>query len=50
MKALRKVGFRGSMIPDHYPQIVGDTGHHIADAYSIAYMRSLLRRASEEVG
>jgi hypothetical protein len=50
-------GFRGwegemtaSLIPDHYPGIVNDPGHRIADTYSITYMRALLRRANEEIG
>ncbi len=51
MKALRKVKFSGSMVPDHVPELVGDTGQRRAGtAYCIAYMRALLRRANEEVG
>jgi mannonate dehydratase len=50
MKAFRKVKCTASLIPDHYPQLVNDQGHRIADTYSITYMRALLRRANEEVG
>ena len=50
MKALRQAKCTASLIPDHYPTIVNDPGHRIADTYSITYMRSLLRRANEEVG
>jgi mannonate dehydratase len=50
MKALREVKCPGSAIPDHYPGLAGDTNRRIAEAYSIAYMRALLRRANEEVG
>ena len=50
MKAFRKVKCTASLIPDHYPQLVNDQGHRIADTYSITYMRVLLRRANEEVG
>ena len=50
MKALRKVRCTASLIPDHYPRLVGDTNHRLAEAYSIAYMRALLHRANEEVG
>ena len=50
MKALREVKCQASLIPDHYPGLVGDTKRRIAEAYSIAYMRALLRRANEEVG
>jgi len=51
MKALRKVKFNGSAEPDHVPKLAGDTGiQRAGTAYCIAYMRSLLRRANEEVG
>ena len=50
MKAFRTVKCTASLIPDHYPGIVNDPGHRIADTYSITYMRALLRRANEEVG
>lgn len=51
MKAFREVGYNGSMLPDHIPLLTGDDEHRRAGlAYSIAYMRSLLRRANEEVG
>ena len=50
MKAFRKVKCSASLIPDHYPGIVNDPDHRIADTYSITYMRALLRRANEEVG
>lgn len=50
MRAFRKVKCTASLIPDHYPSIVNDPGHRIADTYSITYMRALLRRANEEVG
>ena len=51
MKALRTVRFAGSAIPDHIPQLVGDTRvRRQGMAYCIAYMRALLRRANEEVG
>lgn len=51
MKALRQVKFNGSMVPDHVPELTGDTGlRRAGTAYCIAYMRSLLRRANEEIG
>jgi mannonate dehydratase len=51
MKALREVRFDGAAEPDHVPQLAGDTGlHRAGTAYIVAYMRSLLRRANEEVG
>ncbi len=50
MKALREVRYAGSLMPDHIPQLVNDTGRRAGLAYCIAYMRALLRRANEEVG
>lgn len=51
MKTLREVKFTGAAEPDHVPQLVGDSGlHRAGTAYIVAYMRSLLRRANEEVG
>jgi mannonate dehydratase len=50
MKAFRQVRCTASLIPDHYPGLVGDADRRLANAYSIAYMRALLRRANEEVG
>jgi mannonate dehydratase len=51
MKALRQVRYNGPLVPDHIPQLAGDTGTRRAGtAYCIAYIRSLLRRANEEVG
>ena len=51
MKALRQVKFSGTIVPDHVPELAGDKGiRHAGTAYCIAYMRSLLRRANEEVG
>ena len=48
MKTLQEVGFRGVAIPDHIPQMADDP--RLGTAYTIGYMRALLRRAQEEVG
>ncbi len=51
VKALRQVSFNGSMVPDHTPVLDGDDAFRRAGhAYTISYMRSLLRRANAEVG
>ena len=51
MKTLREVRFNGTVVPDHIPQLAGDSGIRPAGtAYCVAYMRALLRRANEEVG
>lgn len=46
MKALRDVDFRGVLIPDHIPEMVG--GERAGIAYSIGYLKALLERANEE--
>jgi mannonate dehydratase len=50
MRALREAKCQASLIPDHYPGFAGDANRRAVEAYSIAYMRALLRRANEEVG
>ena len=50
MKALRKVRFKGSAIPDHIPRLAGDERRRAGVAYCIACMRSHLLRANLEVG
>lgn len=51
MRALREVRFDGAAEPDHVPQLSGDSGlRRAGTAYCISYMRSLLRRANQEVG
>jgi len=46
MKTLREVDFRGALIADHVPEMVG--GRNVGWAYSIGYIRSLLARANAE--
>ncbi|MBP85188.1 MAG: D-mannonate dehydratase [Planctomycetaceae bacterium] len=51
MRTLREVGFNGSAIGDHIPQMINDTGLQQAGAaYCVAYMRALLRQANRDVG
>jgi mannonate dehydratase len=51
MKTLRQVGYNGPLVADHIPELIGDSGiRRAGTAYSIAYIRSLIRRANEEVG
>ena len=47
MKALAEVGYDGTLIPDHVPQMGDD--HRLGTAYTIAYMRALQKRAEDEV-
>jgi len=47
MRALREVNYNGVLIPDHIPEMIG--GNRAGTAYSIAYMKALLKRANEEV-
>lgn len=50
MKAIREVKCNASLIPDHYPGIVGDTNRRAANAYMVSALRQMLRRAYQEVG
>jgi mannonate dehydratase len=51
MKTLREVRYQGFMGPDHVPRLAGDEGIlRSGTAYCLTYMRTLLRRANEEVG
>lgn len=47
MRALAEVGYDGTLIPDHIPQM-GDDGR-LGTAYTLAYMRALQKRAEAEV-
>lgn len=46
VRALREVDFRGCIIADHVPNMVG--GRYAAFAYAIAYMKALKARADAE--
>ena len=46
MRTLAEVGYDGTLIPDHIPQM-GDDGR-LGTAYTLAYMRALQKRAEEE--
>lgn len=48
MKTLREVDFRGAVIADHVPTMVG--GRLVGWAYSIGYIKALLAAANAEAG
>ena len=48
MKTLQEVDFRGALIADHVPAMVG--GRMSGWAYSIGYIKALLARANAEAG
>jgi mannonate dehydratase len=48
MKVLREVNFDGVLIPNPIPVMADD--YRLGTAYTIGYMKALLRRANEEVG
>jgi len=47
LRTLREIDFNGVIIADHIPQMVG--GPRVSTAYTIGYMKALLRRANEEI-
>ena len=48
MQALVEVGYDGTLIPDHIPEMGDDP--RLGTAYTLAYMRALQKRAEEEAG
>jgi mannonate dehydratase len=48
LRELIATGFNGVFIADHIPQMVG--GPRVSTAYTIGYMKAMLRRANEELG
>ena len=50
MKALRAVNFNGAAEPDHVPKLAGDNGLlRAGTTYCLVYMRTLLKRANDEL-
>jgi mannonate dehydratase len=47
IKALRQVNFNGMVLPAHIPETVG--GPRVGLAYTVGYLKALIRRANEEV-
>jgi mannonate dehydratase len=48
MQTLKEVGFRGCLIDDHVPHLVGDTGWAPRGrAYSTGYLAGLLRAVND---
>jgi mannonate dehydratase len=46
MQVYKEVGFDGVMIPDHLPEVVGDSPfRHRSNAYAVGYMRALMAAA-----
>jgi len=48
MRQLHEVNFNGVIIADHIPTMDGNP--HVSTAYTIGYMKAMLKRAQEEVG
>jgi mannonate dehydratase len=43
LRVYREVGYDGMLMPDHVPQIAGDTGGRQAFAYTFGYIKALMR-------
>jgi mannonate dehydratase len=48
MRNLRKVGFDGVLVGDHFPQMVRSAGPLGGQIYTIGYLQALIERADEE--
>ncbi len=49
LRTYREVGFDGMVMPDHVPQIAGDTGGQKAFAFCFGYIQALLQQLRAEV-
>jgi mannonate dehydratase len=48
MRVYKEIGFDGMMMPDHVPQIEGDTGQVQAFAFAFGYIKALVAAVSAE--
>jgi mannonate dehydratase len=48
LRTYREVGYDGMIMPDHVPQIVGDTGGQKAFAFCFGYIQALLQQLRTE--
>ncbi len=48
LRTYREVGFDGMVMPDHVPQIAGDTGGQKAFAFCFGYIQALLQQLRNE--
>ena len=48
MRVYREIGFDGMMMPDHVPQIEGDTNQFQAFAFAFGYIKALIAAVSAE--
>jgi mannonate dehydratase len=48
LRTYREVGYEGMVMPDHVPQIEGDTGGHKAFAFSFGYIQGLFEQLRRE--
>jgi len=48
MRVYKEVGYDGMVMPDHAPQIEGDTGQKQAFAFAYGYIRALLQAVENE--
>jgi mannonate dehydratase len=48
IRAYKRVGYRGMLMPDHVPVIDGDTGKKQAFAYSLGYIQALIQMVNRE--
>ena len=48
MRVYKEVGYDGMMMPDHAPQIEGDTGGSQAFAFAFGYIQALIQQVNRE--
>jgi hypothetical protein len=47
---LSAAGFEGPLIPEHFPDLPGDGGHRISQAFALGYCRGLIQACSNPAG
>lgn len=51
MEALSEIGFRGAVLPDHVPEVIGDTQwRHRARGYTVGYLRGIIDAVEQRAG
>ncbi len=48
LRVYKEVGYDGMIMPDHVPQIEGDSGRAQAFAFAFGYIQALIQLASSE--
>jgi mannonate dehydratase len=48
LRVYKEVGYEGMIMPDHVPQVVGDSGGAQAFAFAFGYLQALIHMVESE--